>query len=693
MSVAGDEPTLVMEDTGKTEFVEIGKFIDECIEGKRTPERYQVVAFDPVTHATRFRPIKAVIRHGHEEPMYQLTTRYNRQIKVTSSHSVFVYENGEVKLKKGNEIKPGDWLVASRRLPRSTEPQTRIDLLRIFYEAGVTQSLYLQGEDVRKIASRRILAKVEKPELFSETRVELDAQGWQKLIAQRQALGMTQKQLATAIGVKQPITISHWERGINRPILSNFLDYLETIGGNENIVYQTLPSKIDQLLTQDDSSKNARWREVSNYKPFEYFTPSELIKLGDNLKIVPQAHQNKAFDRYLPITSELMWFLGWYVAEGTLSKHQVSLNLSTKDERFIPELITAIQEVFGETPRRYNDPESQGIKLYFHSVAAARLLQAWGLGKKSHEKQIPDLVFSVTEPLQLAFLEGYFLGDGTTSEANISWTTNSNSIKNGLLYLFGQLGLIASTSEHQPQLNHTAPIQTRYPYYTLTLCGKQQLESCRLIWQRHLGAEKLKTYLQLPTQKPMDYLPISEDLMGLKVIKAEEIELVGEYVYDFSVDGDENFVCGTGGLCCHNTDADVDGAHIRTLLLTFFYRYQRELVDQGYIYIACPPLYKVERGRNHQYCYNEQELQEHLRSLPANANYNIQRFKGLGEMMPEQLWTTTMNPETRMIKRVEVEDAAEADRIFTILMGDRVAPRREFIETHAPRLNLTDLDI
>ncbi len=172
----------------------------------------------------------------------------------------------------------------------------------------------------------------------------------------------------------------------------------------------------------------------------------------------------------------------------------------------------------------------------------------------------------------------------------------------------------------------------------------------------------------------MDYLPISEDLMGLKVIKAEEIELVGEYVYDFSVDGDENFVCGTGGLCCHNTDADVDGAHIRTLLLTFFYRYQRELVDQGYIYIACPPLYKVERGRNHQYCYNEQELQEHLRSLPANANYNIQRFKGLGEMMPEQLWTTTMNPETRMIKRVEVEDAAEADRIFTILMGDRVRP-------------------
>ncbi|MBE9114775.1 DNA topoisomerase (ATP-hydrolyzing) subunit B [Lusitaniella coriacea LEGE 07157] len=141
------------------------------------------------------------------------------------------------------------------------------------------------------------------------------------------------------------------------------------------------------------------------------------------------------------------------------------------------------------------------------------------------------------------------------------------------------------------------------------------------------------------------------------------------------------------------TDADVDGAHIRTLLLTFFYRYQRDLVDRGYIYIACPPLYKLERGRNHQYCYTERELQQAISQFPSNANYTIQRFKGLGEMMPKQLWDTTMNPETRTLKRVEIEDAAEADRIFTVLMGDRVAPRREFIETYGSKLDLTDLDI
>ncbi len=142
------------------------------------------------------------------------------------------------------------------------------------------------------------------------------------------------------------------------------------------------------------------------------------------------------------------------------------------------------------------------------------------------------------------------------------------------------------------------------------------------------------------------------------------------------------------------TDADVDGAHIRTLLLTFFYRYQRALVDQGYIYIACPPLYKVERGRHHYYCYSERELTQLIRNeFPANANYTIQRFKGLGEMMPTQLWDTTMNPQSRTLKQVEIEDAAEADRVFTVLMGDRVAPRREFIETYGSKLNLTDLDI
>jgi len=698
MSVAEDEPTLVMNAAGQTEFVKIGPFIDDCVEGRRNPAFYKVMSFDPATNKTRFKPLKATIRHGHTEEMYQVTTRYNRSVKVTASHSVFVYENGQVQLKKGNEIKPGDTLVASRRLPRPQTQPTRIDLLKTLNEAGLTQSLYLQGEDVRHVAAQRVLGRIESQgetvqNQWTQPRVVLDQDNWQKLIRQRKTSGLSQKAVAAACGVKQPITISHWERGVNRPILPHFLTYLETIGAEQRVQYETTEARIDQLLQQDDSSKNARWREVSAYKSFEEFSSAELDRLGEAVRLVPQAHLDKAFSRYLPINRELMWFLGWYVAEGTLSQHQVSLNLGEKDERFIDELKGAIANLFGETPRLYRDPDSKGIKLYFHSVAAARLLQAWGLHELAHQKQLPDLLFSLGEEMQLSFLEGYFLGDGTAGPTRISMTTSSAELKDGLLYLMGQLGLLASVSEMQPSTAADASIQTKHNYFMIGLSGKEQLGQCKAIWQRHANAPQLTAYLEKPGRKAMAYQPISDDLMGLEVLSNEEIPNVGEYVYDFSVEGDENFVCGTGGLCCHNTDADVDGAHIRTLLLTFFYRYQRELVDQGYIYIACPPLYKLERGRNHFYCYNEQELADRIAALPDNANYNIQRFKGLGEMMPQQLWDTTMNPETRIMKRVEIEDAAEADRIFTVLMGDRVAPRREFIETYGSKLDLAELDI
>lgn len=691
MSVAGDEPTLVADDTGKTELVTIGGFIDDCVEGKRSPERYRVMSFDPETNLTRFRPLKAVIRHTHEEPMYKIVTRYNRSLKVTSSHSIFVYEKGQVILKKGSEIRPGDWLVASRRIPRPAASPTQIDLLRTFYEAGLTQNLYLQGDAVRKIASDRILAKVSQPDQWSEPRVLLDVKDWQNLVLKRKTAGVSQTQVATSVGVKQPITISHWEQGVDRPILSHFLGYLEAIGA-DTVVYETIPSKIETLIRENER-QNDRYREVSNYKPFGYFTPNELTQLGEAVKIVPQEHQDKAFDRYLPITRELVWFLGWYVAEGSLSQHQVSLNLGKKDERFIPELQSAIESVFGEIPRYYPDPDSDGIKLYFHSVAAARLLTAWGIAEVAHKKRLPDLIFSLEENLQFAFLEGYFLGDGTTVGSHFSFVTNFPALKDGLLYLFGQLAIVATTTKHEPSISPDTPIQTRHNDYSLTICGEEQIDRCQSIWQRHHNAHQLKEHLASPHHKAQAWVPISEDLMGLEVITAEEIELTGDYVYDFSVEGDENFICGTGGLCAHNTDADVDGAHIRTLLLTFFYRYQRSMVDQGFVYIACPPLYKVERGRNHFYCYNDRERDQIIAGFPANAKYDIQRFKGLGEMMPQQLWDTTMNPESRMMKRVEIEDAAEADRIFTILMGDRVAPRREFIETYGSQLNMMDLDI
>ncbi|WP_227936890.1 DNA topoisomerase (ATP-hydrolyzing) subunit B [Alkalihalobacillus deserti] len=139
------------------------------------------------------------------------------------------------------------------------------------------------------------------------------------------------------------------------------------------------------------------------------------------------------------------------------------------------------------------------------------------------------------------------------------------------------------------------------------------------------------------------------------------------------------------------TDADVDGAHIRTLILTFFYRYMRPLIENGYIYIAQPPLYKLSQGRDVTYVYTDKELEEALKGIPNKDKVGIQRYKGLGEMNPTQLWETTMDPEYRTVLQVTLEDAIKADEIFEILMGDRVEPRRDFIQDNAQYVQNLDI--
>ena len=139
------------------------------------------------------------------------------------------------------------------------------------------------------------------------------------------------------------------------------------------------------------------------------------------------------------------------------------------------------------------------------------------------------------------------------------------------------------------------------------------------------------------------------------------------------------------------TDADVDGSHIRTLILTFFYRRMQSLIDAGYLYIAQPPLYRLQSGRNIQYAYSEEAKDSHMESNNGRRNIQIQRYKGLGEMNPDQLWETTMNPETRQMLQVNIDDVMEVDGVFSTLMSEAVAPRKSFIQAHAR--SVTNLDV
>jgi DNA gyrase subunit B len=328
-------------------------------------------------------------------------------------------------------------------------------------------------------------------------------------------------------------------------------------------------------------------------------------------------------------------------------------------------------------------------------VAALFWEEAFGFkGVDSLTKRIPDLVFSVSEDLRVAFLRGYFMGDGTMSDRRVAFGTSSRDAASGIHYLLSSLGVIPSQSVREPdgvvRTVRGQPCETKHPHWTLSVAAREDLARLERVWADHPGAQALRAFLAIGGNSVnRRFVPLAGDLMGLQIVEIRQVEPSNGFVYDFSVEGDENFIAGTGGICCHNTDADVDGAHIRTLLLTFFYRYAKSLIEGGYIYIAQPPLYKVEKGKQIVYCYSDRELEATRTRL--GDGLTISRFKGLGEMMPQQLWDTTMDPATRTLLQVDIDDAAEADRLFTVLMGDKVEPRRVFIQTHA--LEVKNLDV
>lgn len=176
-----------------------------------------------------------------------------------------------------------------------------------------------------------------------------------------------------------------------------------------------------------------------------------------------------------------------------------------------------------------------------------------------------------------------------------------------------------------------------------------------------------------------------------KVLSSEEIRNMIT-AFGCGIGDDFNLEKARYGKIIIMTDADVDGAHIRTLLLTFFYRYMQPLIKEGHVFIAQPPLYLIRKNqKQHYYAYSDEELQQILDEIGRDTNPYVQRYKGLGEMNPGQLWETTMDPAARTILQVHLEDAAEADRIFSILMGDKVEPRRQFIEDNAKKVRNLDL--
>ena len=522
MSVDGDEMTLVQDPQGRVHSLRVGDLADRLIAQGDAAEvaGYRILAFDPATGRVDFRPLVKVLRHTIAEPLYEIHTTYGRRVRVTASHSVFVWRGGQIRLARGDEVRPGDWLVAIRRIP-------------------------------------------------------------------------------------------------------------------------ALPTRVPQ-------------------GPF-------------------------------PVNEAALMLLGFLTADGTWTDDGFRIALGRQHPAIVQEVAAAARATFGHEPRVLPPRADRGEMLLVEAPGLRQALQAWAgyADPSSPQHSLPALVFNVPPALRMAFLRGYFLGDGAVSLTGIHLSTASEVMANQLLYLLASLDILASLTTRTVKRRRGA---TRV--YMIGIAAKDHLRQLEPVWRDHPSARKVRRRLagqgRGGINRPMQPLP--GDLLALPVREVRTVEANRAWVYDLTVAEAANFVCGLGGVAVHNTDADVDGSHIRTLLLTFFFRYMLPLIENGHLFIAQPPLYRIEYKKKVHYAYTEEEKERILKNLGAPAEkVRIQRYKGLGEMNPQQLWETTMDPERRTLLQVTVEDAAEADRTFDMLMGPAVPPRRSFIQRHAKEVRNLDI--
>ena len=704
MSVDGDEMTFVKDPDGQVCAVRVGPFIDRLWETQTDPSLYQVLSFSKETGEVRFKPIKNVIRHDHDGPMYEIETAYGRRVRVTGSHSVFVSdEAGRPALKRGDEVQVGDLLVAPATMPLPDESPERIDLLRSLVEAGAGKDtdIVVRGPGVERWYKAQVRrGYMDDPQML-EQRVTIPAHVGEHLRARRLALGLSQRRVCEAVGIRQPVTFYAWEKGALRPILSHFTRYLDLLELEREPVLaevQVGDSRLDHVW--NTQYRAAQANRVRDYVFLRNLTVDDLADLGEDVVLTPKHYADQAVPRFLPVNEQLLMLLGFFVADGALSKRNgVRLAIGKRNEPRVPVLTQAIRAVFGVEPNLYQSFDGRAAELRVLNTVVTtvfRLLFNFD-GTQAVRKHIPDLVFNAGRPLQLAFLRGYFMGDGTVGDRAIRFSTTSETLADQLMYLLLAHGVKVSLSERAPNgqasgVIRGAPVITRQPAYNLTVGTREAVAYLEPVWRDHASAAKLHAWLATPAGRggAQPSQPMVGELIGLPVRFVRQTTASTRKVYDFSVEGDETFICGRGGIASHNTDADVDGSHIRTLLLTFFFRYMEPLIAGGHLYIAQPPLYLLKAGKEEYYVYTDDEKDRAMKRL-AGKKVNIQRYKGLGEMNAEQLWDTTMNPEKRTLLQVTIEDAAAADRTFDMLMGSAVPPRKRFIQTHAKQVRNLDV--